>query len=161
LHVGLLLNQDQAGLRGGSIFSSGDVNLNKVFELDTFLIPVSVFNEKSFGFEAFEPNPVVDAGRDKHFGSCSLLPFFSMPFKSPDAYAHASSLLSGRRHIPFYTQVEVAVGLGVSIRGGVNPGDLLDFLLGFFGFDLYNDDIKIIRTRPASRKSDRKGNIRD
>jgi hypothetical protein len=59
----------------------------------------------------------------------------------------------GRVYIPFcqwvrdeknpayYTQIEVAGGALLSARVGVNPGELLDFLLGWFGVDIYADDI--------------------
>ena len=40
-----------------------------------------------------------------------------------------------------WTQIEVAAGLFGDVRLGFNPGELLDFLLGFFGADLYGDDI--------------------
>lgn len=60
----------------------------------------------------------------------------------------------GLRPIPFWdppepaggnparwTQIEVAAGLLGGVRLGFNPGELLDLLLGFFGVDLYDDDI--------------------
>jgi hypothetical protein len=39
------------------------------------------------------------------------------------------------------TQIEAMVGLGGTLRLGVNPGELLDFILGWFCFDIYDDDI--------------------
>ena len=60
----------------------------------------------------------------------------------------------GLRPIPFWdppepvggnparwTQIEVAAGLLGGVRLGFNPGELLDLLLGFFGVDLYDDDV--------------------
>ncbi len=40
-----------------------------------------------------------------------------------------------------WTQIEVAAGLLGGVRLGFNPGELLDFVLGFFGVDLYDDDV--------------------
>jgi hypothetical protein len=40
----------------------------------------------------------------------------------------------------FYTQIEVVAGAGGSVRLGFNPGELLDFLFGWLGADLYGDD---------------------
>ena len=40
-----------------------------------------------------------------------------------------------------WTQIEVAAGLGYGVRLGFNPGELLDFILGFFGIDIYGDDL--------------------
>ncbi len=41
----------------------------------------------------------------------------------------------------YYTQIEVVVGLIPSVRAGFNPGELLDFFLGWFGVDIYDDDL--------------------
>ncbi|MEO0481913.1 MAG: hypothetical protein AAF196_20805 [Planctomycetota bacterium] len=40
----------------------------------------------------------------------------------------------------YYTDLEVSAGLGYGMRAGVNPGEFLDLLVGFFGLDLYGDD---------------------
>lgn len=41
----------------------------------------------------------------------------------------------------YFTQLEVICGLGPSIRLGFNPGELLDFILGWTHIDIYKDDI--------------------
>ena len=38
--------------------------------------------------------------------------------------------------------MEVAAGLVGGIRLGFNPGELLDFIMGFLGLDLYGDDLE-------------------
>jgi len=49
----------------------------------------------------------------------------------------------------YYTQIEVVGALGPSIRLGVNPGELLDFVLGWTTLDIYGDDLtKIIPKQP-------------
>ncbi len=45
-----------------------------------------------------------------------------------------------RGHLYRLTQIEVAVGLGYSFRFGFNPGELLDFILGWTTLDIYDDD---------------------
>jgi hypothetical protein len=40
-----------------------------------------------------------------------------------------------------YTQIDVVIALGPSIRLGFNPGELLDFILGWTTMDIYSDDI--------------------
>lgn len=40
----------------------------------------------------------------------------------------------------YFTQIDVAAGLGGILHAGFNPGELLDFLLGWFGVDIYGDD---------------------
>jgi hypothetical protein len=39
-------------------------------------------------------------------------------------------------------QIELAIGIYAGIRIGFNPAELLDFVLGFTTYDLYNDDSK-------------------
>lgn len=40
----------------------------------------------------------------------------------------------------YFTQLEVSLGLYGGVRLGINPGELLDLLLGLFTIDLYSDD---------------------
>jgi hypothetical protein len=40
----------------------------------------------------------------------------------------------------YYSQIEVVAGLLFTVRAGVNPGELLDFLLGWTTLDIYGDD---------------------
>ncbi|XDD49669.1 hypothetical protein AB3N59_14900 [Leptospira sp. WS92.C1] len=42
-----------------------------------------------------------------------------------------------------YTRLGVSAGLYLGLRAEVNPGELLDFLLGFLGVDIYDDDFEI------------------
>ena len=61
-------------------------------------------------------------------------------------FGYALPLLSeaGRRRTATFhnaTRVEAEVSLGVvSVRAGLNPLEILDFLLGFLGFDIAGDD---------------------
>jgi hypothetical protein len=58
---------------------------------------------------------------------------------------------------PCYTQLEVWVGLFGSLRLGVNPGELADFLLGFFGLDMYHDDVEGAGRSPDEGEDDEDG----
>ena len=49
---------------------------------------------------------------------------------------------SARRNPSYYSQIEISVGLMGSLKVGFNPGELLDFLLGFMGIDIYSDDLE-------------------
>lgn len=42
---------------------------------------------------------------------------------------------------PYWTQCEVQFGLLVSVRSGLNPGELLDFVLGWTTIDIFGDDV--------------------
>jgi hypothetical protein len=52
----------------------------------------------------------------------------------------------GRHRLQYYTQIEAVVALGPSFRFGFNPAELLDFLLGWFGVDIFHDDRDYLRT---------------
>ncbi|XDD50794.1 hypothetical protein AB3N59_03065 [Leptospira sp. WS92.C1] len=43
-----------------------------------------------------------------------------------------------------YTRLGLSVGLYLGIRAEVNLGEFLDFLFGFLGIDIYDDDVKPI-----------------
>jgi hypothetical protein len=67
-----------------------------------------------------------------------------------DVLPSAKQRIPGRPY--YYTQIEVVGGLLGSLRLGVNPGELADFLLGWFGVDFFHDDIgrlpQTARSRP-------------
>ncbi len=54
---------------------------------------------------------------------------------------------------PYYTEVEVVLACVWSIRLGFNPGECLDFLLGWGGIDIYNDDLETKKQKTASNKT--------
>ena len=41
----------------------------------------------------------------------------------------------------YFTQIEAVISVGPAIKLGFNPGELIDFLLGWTIIDIYNDDI--------------------
>ncbi len=42
---------------------------------------------------------------------------------------------------PMYTEVEAVAALGPAVRVGINPGELVDFILGWTTLDIYSDDV--------------------
>lgn len=56
----------------------------------------------------------------------------------------------------FFTQLEVTAGLGGTVKAGFNPGELLDFILGWFTLDIYGDDIgsKCVQQEKAKTSPD-------
>jgi hypothetical protein len=46
-----------------------------------------------------------------------------------------------RWHLPYLTQIEVTAACLGGVRAGFNPGELIDFILGWTTLDLFNDDI--------------------
>ena len=50
----------------------------------------------------------------------------------------------GWKSLHYYTQVEAAAGLLLipSVRLGLNPGELIDFVLGWTTLDIFQDDLE-------------------
>lgn len=72
------------------------------------------------------------------------------------------SLRSGKPVLnpAYWTQIEVVAGVGISLRLGFNPGELIDFLLGWFMLDIYNDDLgRIRKTTPSNQASEATGEL--
>ncbi len=49
-------------------------------------------------------------------------------------------------------QVEVAAGLGIGARAGVNLAEILDFILGWTTLDICKDDIQSLKRRKAAEE---------
>jgi len=81
----------------------------------------------AFGCDAFTARQPVEGRRLKaDYEVRSLIPFLST---------------DGMRH-PYYTELEIVLGLGPSLRLGFNPGEFADFILGWFGIDFFADDLE-------------------
>ena len=64
---------------------------------------------------------------------------FPVPFVDPPVDFISQKVARGH---PQWTQIDLSVGLIGGARLGFNPGELLDFILGFFGVDIYGDDLE-------------------
>ena len=53
----------------------------------------------------------------------------------------------------YYSQVEVVVAIIRSLRLGLNPGELLGFILGWTTMDIYGDDLRAKTQTEKSNKS--------
>lgn len=162
VHIAAIDQQDIAGLRAGCGFTDGETLLRNedtygifpnvakpnwsdeavrdvfqkgkgsVYDLrgrDT-LVHAPMYQDRwhsAFGHEFFDPGPGYDAKqRGKEIAARSPFPFYTVLMEENPAY---------------YTQFEISIGLGVTIRLGVNPGEFIDFLVGFASLDLYGDDL--------------------
>ncbi|MCU0612913.1 MAG: hypothetical protein MUE60_14135 [Candidatus Eisenbacteria bacterium] len=123
--TGVFANRDLGGLRGGHFDPWwGDENGSFLTDVDLLIYRMEVFpapgeapDRRHKGFMAVGVGPWTRAGEFELFRQSSRTPHF-------------------------YTQIEVAAGLGPSLRVGFNPGELLDFLFGLSGADLFGDDIE-------------------
>ena len=73
-------------------------------------------------------------------------PYEARPHETDDAVVRRVKRLEEEEYVhapaPFFTEIEVVAALGPSIRLGFNPGELLDFILGWTTLDIYNDDLE-------------------
>lgn len=121
LQLGVIGNVDMWGLRGGQF---GDVAYYETYTRD-FLLPWP--SDGLFGEERYEYQFVrgLPKRRGKDYIAKSRIP-----------------LIGTANQSEYYTQIEVVVAIGGSLRVGFNPGELLDFLLGWTTVDIYEDDIE-------------------
>ena len=57
---------------------------------------------------------------------------------------------------PYYTEIEIAAAAWLGVRAGFNPGELVDFLLGWFGVDIYGDDCGVVESNDKGETQDAK-----
>jgi hypothetical protein len=134
VQAGALYNIDMWGLRGGDF---GDVPWYETCTRDA-LFPVPArwvgyppMESGRFGDERFACGCKRSRSwqRGKSFAAKAPLPFIGVA-KQPE----------------YYTQIEIVVGVLGSIRLGFNPGELLDFILGWTTLDIYDDDLEKRKT---------------
>jgi hypothetical protein len=128
LIAGLYGGSDITGIRSGTAFFST--------EHDNGQLTTTAMNIKFFYSNESQNSNIKLRGKDINaFG----------PFITPNGSMAHSHVSNNPAH---YTQIEAVAGLGLSIRLGFNPGELLDFLLGFAAIDIFNDDIAGKTTDP-------------
>jgi hypothetical protein len=159
VNVGLFNNCDFWGLRGGGFFYDPD---DGRWEGPFLTGPI---------IDLVTPLPLpIGAERIPLWVLFSSVEQFSLPHEDkgylviPEATwvsdRRGKSYEAGMLFIPFlslankayyYTQLEVAAGLGYTVRLGFNPGELLDFLLGWTTIDILRDDVGVAPTQDQQR----------
>ena len=130
LRAGLFFNHDRAGLRGGEFYRSIPKNYVTSSDFFTWTYPLDL-DLILFSHEGFL------TGRSERHKSAT---FRKKKFASESAFV--LSWCEERYRSPYYyTQIETAFGIGGTIRLGFNPGELLDFIVGWLKIDLYKDDL--------------------
>jgi len=146
LNPGLLLSLDLIGLRAGQGFSSpsnaqpdgqpgqaGQVSAGSGFPRGAEVTTPLPVLDTLMHYEAPRPGThsvevvcLFDDRRAKdYYAYGRYVPFVTYPERACPAY---------------WTQIEAAAGFFVVFRAGFNPGELVDFLLGWTTVDLYGDD---------------------
>ncbi len=141
--TGLLVrNGDLFGLRGGSFFAGrwvfplSTAGRDSLVDWDDWYLP------PPFAFLFHKDHDLWDTNEEEHWDDewrNKGIEIFSERGDRHLFLAHPETGAFGTGAY-YYTQIEVVVGLGLSVRLGFNPGELLDFILGWFGADIYDDD---------------------
>jgi len=131
LNAGLFASHDFTGLRGGDLgLSWGIWDSHYNGDVEATL----------FGIEYFE-GPGNSQKRGKNFltGSDPDNPYQFRPFYRYPDFKNEYNL----PNYPYYyfTQIEIAGGAVITIRLGVNLGEITDFIAGFFLLDIMKDDV--------------------
>ena len=134
IQTGLLFDAPLGALRGGE-FTKG--NKGYVFP-DPLDVQVVAFGLESFTMIEPQRRAQRGAQRGKEFYASTGANSLVIPF------IHRVERTVIKRKIPYYyyTQCEAVIGIGLSVRLGLNPGELLDFLLGWMTFNIFNDDLE-------------------
>jgi hypothetical protein len=127
LQSGLLMDIGGPGVRGGDLMGIEDVDSDgKPAKQDYVGIVV--------GMESFYGTGMTRR-RGKSFSSGQLA-VIAWPWRREE-----SGWQFAKEPASFFTQIEAVGAAGPSFRLGFNPGELLDFILGWFPVDIYKDDL--------------------
>ncbi len=151
--VGAFFALDKAGLRGGDFLMDKEM---KGTHFDWFPGTVDVDGTIS-SVEAFRPLSDTTAFyRGKQYFAAGLLGLSISTWPTVSGGLeedYAWTVKPWQQHIPYYTQIELAVGLGGTLRLGFNPGELLDFLLGWTTIDIFSDDREAMKAELQSNNA--------
>ena len=131
INLGLIVNAEYGGLRGGGFYH---IDKEDYPNADVQLILIGCEECRFNQYSKTQPQRL----RKKDFVTGNLVLPASIG-EPPDI-----------KSFSYYTQMDLVVGAGPSLRVGVNPGEFLDFLLGLFLIDIYTDDIGWLSKRVPS-----------
>lgn len=146
LHVAAINNADLVGLRAGQWFASG----NDMYDNAELYAPLPILARSGSG--SWHAGELLRAGREGQpwwkrtdlFGRETFRygPRSEAAFRGKEIDARSPlPIVVVDRGAPFYSEIELAGGLLFTVRLGFNPGEFLDFLLGWTTLDIYNDDL--------------------
>lgn len=135
--TGLLFQSDTVGLRGGGTVQTDYDN----FDIVLLCSGLENFSQKPLDLDKVNLDSETKCWRGKEYRS-DMGFFFHVP---REKYVDTCSTPGFREFFyhtkwPYYTQIDVVAAAIPSVRFGFNPGELLDFLLGFTTLDIADDD---------------------
>jgi hypothetical protein len=129
--LGLVYHREAIGLRGGALYN------NLSFDDNIGDVHLAVLGHETFSPYRY-PKNIWEQRKKRYYTPYLILP---MPIACPSSQKIET--------LAYLTQIEAVIGLGPSIRLGFNPGELLDFILGWSTIDIFNDDLKDVAPRKA------------
>jgi hypothetical protein len=135
--LGFFANSDLAGIRNGLPFALEEMGHQTIEIVSPIPIPSSSckIQEWLTAADCFRPGER-SSKRGKEYEAIGLWVPFIVYTDKPG----------------YYTQIEVALGVGGTFRLGLNPGELLDYIFGWVGIDIYGDDIEAKKAEEQSNK---------
>jgi hypothetical protein len=135
IHCGIIANLGDIGLRGGAIMETigGICNPN---ELEFIGYGSEMFCPVNFPDDMTANYRLDTKGYE---ATSHTVPFVTTELFKSDLLGPEKARPTGLH--PYWTQIEMQAGFLVMFRLGFNPGELLDFLLGWAKIDIYKDDL--------------------
>mgnify|MGYP001768292823 CR=1 FL=1 len=148
IHAGLGLFMEGSGLRGGALQKNTKAGFSLDLDGALFPAPSPCGKNPYFTSSAFNAEGVAKT-RGKGFFAGSSFPFITtelwpIPENDMDYERHNLS----RQDIPYFTQIDLFLAVAGGFRLGFNPGELLDFILGWTTIDIFKDDLEAKNRSP-------------
>ena len=145
VQVGLLYEASTASLRGGEMSADNrEPCLPETVDVLGLIMGMESLHkcqlERNKNFAAGNLN-LLPEDRDEQL----LLPLVYVARHAEPIRTQTTSCPKSKNQPPpfyYYSQIEVVAALYRSVRLGFNPGELLDFLLGWTTLDIYKDDLE-------------------
>jgi hypothetical protein len=137
LQLGCLVDIGLGGIRGGAFQGKNEfwpIGFDTPSKLD--------LNFFCFGTETFGGNKLSNHRGKSYVCRQTIVPVLLNPESDIKFRDFSEKMEMKYNPWSYYTQIEAVVAIGPSIRLGFNPGELLDFILGWTTIDIFNDDIE-------------------
>lgn len=154
VQAGLFFATDMYGLRSGELLKGGDASHGaNGLDVDSFLIPMRQddpgFPIGKFGTDIYRDRSLPEDEARGFAAATSRIPFLSLPCRFEETVP-----VRPQSAAKYLTQIEVAGGLLGTLRLGFNPGELLDFVLGWTTLDIFKDDLARKETKSNKASED-------
>ena len=145
IHTGSLVHTDMAGLRGGAPLWGLPEDHGRDYEAFFPFIPFGTPGRCSFeDFHASYDSGEADDPiilRHKAYEARGSMPLVTTDFSPVLPSTQYDDTPGDYLFHPYWTQVDLAADIVIGVRVGCNPGELVDFVLGWFGADILDDDL--------------------